>query len=111
MTGNVHFFTNNESFRMSINEKKKTELNSQNLFKYNPMQYPFIGEGDNTKKIKVDTEEERESLLIKRDDQDFGIYHSELEPEPTKHRELSFPPTWAPELVIFFFPTKILIKI
>lgn len=105
MTGNVHFFTNNDVFKFTINERKKVELANQNLFKYNPMQYPFIGEGDNTKKIKVESQEERESLLMKRNDREAGIYHSELEPpfvQGKQRQDFVFPPRMGLELVIFF---------
>lgn len=30
MTGNVHFFTNNDVFKFTINERKKVELANQN---------------------------------------------------------------------------------
>lgn len=82
MTGNVHFFTNNEDFKFAINSTHQTKVDEQNLYTYNPSNYPFTGEGDNVKKIKA-SRQERDEILMKREDNETGIFFK-YENEVTK---------------------------
>lgn len=77
MTGNIHFFTNNNDFKFSINEHIKLH-SEKKLYKYGPSQYPFTGVAENVKKIRVEDDNERNDILNNKDEVDEGIFFSDI---------------------------------
>lgn len=84
MSGNIHFFTNNNDFKFAINDNLSIHSDKK-LYKYGQSQYPFIGVAENVKKIQVEEDSKRNDILFTTNEvMESGIFFNELGKRPSK---------------------------